>query len=115
MGQIWAEGARARLAGGGGGAHGLRARGEGCECPVEEGSRALPSALAPPGSGRGRLEWSCVTRNLTTRADSIPYAFLDEFVTLVGSDPKGYYLPYVIDLLGQFAYPKAVPTLKALV
>lgn len=53
-------------------------------------------------------------QNLISRTSRCPDKVLDALVTLVGSDPKGYYLPYVIDLLGQFAYPKAVPVLKTL-
>ncbi len=53
-------------------------------------------------------------QNMLSRTARCPDKVLDALVTLAGSDPKGYYLPYVIDLLGQFAYPKAVPLLKTL-
>lgn len=77
----------------------------------EDKADALAAALAS-----GDLPYADFVRveNLLTRAPRCPEKVLDALVALLESGPKGYHLPTVIGLLGEFAHLKAVPVLRKL-
>ena len=77
----------------------------------EEMAARLAMALA---SGEVAYVEFVRVHGILARMPRCPEPVLDALVTLLAAEPKGYALPLVIGLLGQFAHAKAVPVLKAL-